>query len=64
MRTMYEVANKEQIEDIKIGGIAFGSPGKNARINVVASVVRVMATFIAAAVHKTTTCKGTDSGKK
>ena len=61
--TIYDVANNEQIDAIKIGGIAIGSPGKNAKISVVANAVRVIATFIAAAVHKTTICNGTVSGK-
>ena len=60
--TIYDVANNEQIDAIKIGGIAIGSPGKNAKISVVANAVRVIATFIAAAVHKTTICNGTVSG--
>ncbi len=64
MKGMYDVANKEQIADINRGGIAIGSPGKNAKMSVVASVVRVMATFIAAAVHRITTCTGMVEGKK
>ena len=61
---MYDVANNEQSDAIKSGGIAIASPGKNAKIKVVASVVLVMATFIAAAVHRTTICTGTESGTK
>jgi hypothetical protein len=61
--TIYDVANNEQMDAIKIGGTAIGSPGRNAKISVVANAVRVIATFIAAAVHKTTTCNGTVSGK-
>lgn len=53
--TMYDVANKLQIDAIKMAGIAHGSPGRNANINVVAIAVRVMATFIPAAVHRTAT---------
>ena len=64
LRTIYDVANKEIIDDISSGGIAIASPDKNAIINVVASAVLVMATFSAAAVHRTTTCTGTESGKK
>ena len=63
LHTIYDVANKEQIDAIKIGGMAFGSPGRKAKISVVASAVRVMATFIAAAVHRTTICSGTVSGR-
>jgi hypothetical protein len=58
------VANKEQIDAIKIAGIAIGSPGRKAKINVVASDVLVIATFIPAAVHKTANCIGTVSGRK
>ena len=61
---MYDVANNEQIDDMRSGGMAMGSPGKNAKIKVVASVVRVMATFIAAAVHSTIICIGISSGTK
>ena len=64
LRTMYDVANKEQIADINSGGTAIGSPGKNAKMSVVASVVRVMATFMAAAVHRMTICTGIVEGKK
>jgi predicted TIM-barrel enzyme len=60
---MYEVANKEQSDAIKMAGIATGSPGRNARIRVVAKAVRVMATFIPAAVHNTASCIGTVSGR-
>ena len=62
--TMYDVANNEQSDAINSGGTAIGSPGKNAKIKVVARVVRVIATFIAAAVHKTTTCIEIVSGRK
>jgi hypothetical protein len=61
--TMYEVANREQIDAIKTAGIAQGSPGRNARIRVVASDVLVIATFIPAAVQRTASCIGTVSGK-
>ena len=58
LRTIYDVANNEQIDAIKRGGMAAASPGKNAKISVVARAVRVMATFTPAAVHKTITCIG------
>jgi hypothetical protein len=61
---MYEVANKEQRDAIKIAGIAHGSPGRAPKMRVVANAVRVMATFIPAAVHKTAICIGNESGKK
>jgi hypothetical protein len=47
-----------------MAGIATGSPGRNARIRVVAKDVLVMATFIPAAVHNTASCTGTVSGKR
>ena len=62
-RTIYDVANSEQREAIRIGGTAIGSPGSIAKMRVVASEVRVIATFIAAAVHNTATCMGMVSGK-
>ena len=60
---MYDVANKEHRDAIKMAGIAGGSPARNARMRVVATDVFVMATFIPAAVHNTAICIGTVSGK-
>jgi hypothetical protein len=57
------VANREHIDAIRSAGIAQGSPERKAKINVVARDVRVIATFIPAAVHKTANCIGTVSGR-
>ena len=64
MNGKYAVANREQMEAIKIGGMAQGSPGKKPKIKVDASEVRVMATFILAAIHRTQICTGIMSGRK
>ena len=61
--TMYEVAKREQMEAMRMAGMAQGSPGRNAKMSVVAKEVLVIATFIPAAVHKTASCTGTVSGK-
>ena len=61
---MYDVANNEMMDAIRIAGTATCSPDRKDMINVVASAVLVMATFSAAAVHKTTICTGIESGRK
>ena len=48
---------------MRIAGIAHGSPGRNAKMSVVAKEVLVMATFIPAAVQRTASWTGTVSGK-
>ena len=60
---MYEVAKSEQMDAMRMAGMASGSPGRNAKIRVVANEVLVMATFIPAAVHSTASCIGIVSGK-
>jgi hypothetical protein len=48
---------------MSIAGMAQGSPGRKAKMRVVAKEVLVMATFIPAAVQSTASCMGTVSGR-
>ena len=56
--TIYAVANKEARDEANTADIESCSPERKTRINVVAIDVRVMATLIAAAMHKTANWTG------